>query len=106
MIHSHLDTNDPKGWFVGPWNSNVSVPIGYANQGINEKHFHKKMHEVYLIASGTSTAVVNGKETHLMRGDILVIEPGEIHTFVENSTDYLHFVVHCPFVKDDKYLVK
>lgn len=106
MILSHLDKHNPKGWSVGPWNSKVTIPFGYANQGVNEKHFHKQMHEVYLIASGTSTAVVNGAKVHLTKGDIFVVEPGEIHTFIENSTDYLHFVAHCPFVKDDKFIAE
>jgi hypothetical protein len=37
-----------------------------------------------------------------MPGDMLVVEPGESHTFVGSSPDYLHFVVQAPFVTGDK----
>jgi quercetin dioxygenase-like cupin family protein len=32
----------------------------------------------------------------LQAGDIMVVEPGEAHTFIESSPDYFHFVVHTP----------
>ena len=35
-------------------------------------------------------------------GDCLVVEPGEDHTFVSSSDEYLVFVVQTPFVKGDK----
>jgi mannose-6-phosphate isomerase-like protein (cupin superfamily) len=60
------------------------------------------MHEVYLVARGTSTALVNGVEVDLASGDILIVEPGEAHTFARSSSDHLHFVVQAPFVADDK----
>jgi mannose-6-phosphate isomerase-like protein (cupin superfamily) len=94
----------PKGWLVGPWNSEVPVAIGYANCGIDEKHRHARMFEVYLVASGESTAVVDGRELTLRTGDLLVVEPGEAHTFTGNSPDYCHFVIHTPVVKDDKHV--
>ncbi len=106
MIHSTVDKNVAKGWFVGPWNSGVPIPIGYANQGVNEKHYHAQMYEIYLVASGNSTCVVNNQEIHLKTGDILVIEPHEIHTFIESSEDYLHFVIQTPFVSGDKFEIE
>jgi hypothetical protein len=39
------------------------------------------------------------------RGDALVVEPDEIHTFVASSEDYLHFVIHAPFVQGDKVVI-
>ncbi len=99
-------SNDAKGWYLGPWNSEIEVPIGFANEGIKEKHVHHKMNEIYLIARGTSTIEVDDKEITLKEGDIIVLEPNEIHTFKDSSKDYLHFVIHTPFVKDDKELVK
>lgn len=103
MIHLGIDKDNPKGWFCGPWNSAVDIAVGYANEGINEKHHHSKMNEIYLIAKGNSTAFVSGQEIELVAGDILVVEPNEIHTFISSSPDYMHFVIHSPFVKDDKH---
>ena len=105
MIHSSIDKQNSKGWFVGPWNSDVLVPIGYANEGIDLRHYHAQMYEVYLVARGNSTAIVDDKEIKLAAGDMLVVEPHEVHTFVESSVDYLHFVIHTPFVKGDKFVV-
>ena len=96
--------DEPKGWSVGPWNSAVPIPIGYANQGINEVHYHAVMHEVYLIARGTSTALVGGQEVRLAAGDILVVEPGEVHTFLESSAEYFHFVLQTPFIPGDRHV--
>jgi hypothetical protein len=33
---------------------------------------------------------------------MLVVEPGERHTFIESAHDYLHFVVQAPFAPGDK----
>lgn len=94
-----------KGWFVGPWNSPVPVPIGWADEGVDEPHRHQQMYEVYLVARGESVAVVDGQRVPLRAGDMLLVEPGEAHTFSSSSQDYLHFVVQTPFVPGDKQLV-
>jgi mannose-6-phosphate isomerase-like protein (cupin superfamily) len=106
MIYATTDKNNLKGWFVGPWNSEVPIPVGYANEAIDVKHYHAQMYEIYLIAQGTSTAIVAGKEVDLAAGDILVVEPTEVHTFKNSSANYLHFVIHTPFIKDDKHIVE
>lgn len=106
MIHRAIEAERPKGWFAGPWNGAVPVPVGYANEGINEKHYHANMYEIYLIAKGASTAVVDGTEVRLGAGEALIVEPGEVHTFIESSQDYLHFVLQVPFVSGDKVLVE
>jgi quercetin dioxygenase-like cupin family protein len=94
--------SDGKGWFVGPWNSPVPVAIGWADRGVNHLHRHDKMCEIYLVARGRSTALVAGRTVELGPGSMLVVEPGEAHTFVHSSDDYLHFVVQAPFVPGDK----
>jgi mannose-6-phosphate isomerase-like protein (cupin superfamily) len=93
---------DGKGWFVGPWNSQVPVAIGWAERGVDDSHHHEHMNEAYLIARGHSIAVVNGRQIPLRCGDMLIVEPGETHTFIDSSDDYLHFVIQAPFVKGDK----
>ena len=102
MIHLETDFTQAKGWLLGPWDSDLSVPIGWATRGIDEPHLHAQMWEVYLVARGQSTASVAGQEVNLNAGDVLVVEPGETHTFTYSSPDYLHFVLQSPFVKGDK----
>ena len=102
MIHSKTDFTQPKGWLLGPWNSRLSIPIGWATQGIDEPHFHTQMNEVYPVARGSSTVVVSSEEVELKVGDVLVVEPGERHTFMESSSDYLHVILQSPSLKGNK----
>jgi quercetin dioxygenase-like cupin family protein len=39
---------------------------------------------------------VERETVELQAGDVLVVEPGEAHTFLESSNDYSHFVLHTP----------
>jgi quercetin dioxygenase-like cupin family protein len=105
MIHLTPDPTHPKGWFTGPWNSAVPVAIGYANEGINLSHYHAQMYEIYLVAQGESVAIVNEQRITLKAKDVLVVEPGEVHTFVDSTDDYFHFVIQTPFIPSDKCLV-
>jgi len=68
--------------------------------GVHDPHRHDQMNEVYLVARGHSLAEVDGKRIRLQAGDMLVVEPGERHTFIESSYDYLHFVVQAPFTRE------
>jgi mannose-6-phosphate isomerase-like protein (cupin superfamily) len=86
----------PKGWYLGPWNSEVMVSVGYANEGIDEPHLHTRITEIYMVARGTSQMRVEREMVTLAEGDIIVIEPGEAHTFLSSSPDYFHFVLHVP----------
>lgn len=99
---SEKTPEDGKGWFAGPWDSKVPVAVGWADRGIDLLHRHDQMWEIYLVARGESVAVVAGRTVHLGPGDMLAVEPGEAHTFIASSQDYLHFVVQAPFVKGDK----
>ncbi|MEM7126863.1 MAG: cupin domain-containing protein [Chloroflexota bacterium] len=102
MNHLHADTTEAKGWYAGPWDSSVPVALGYANEGIDIAHHHETMFEIYLVAQGESVAIVDGIRVSLKARDVLVVEPGEVHTFVESTDDYFHFVVQTPFVPGDK----
>jgi len=96
MRIERADRASDKGWYVGPWNSDVPVPIGYANAGIDEPHVHRDMFEVYLVARGTSVIRVEQESVELSMGDVVVVEPGEAHTFLSSSDDYYHFVFQAP----------
>ncbi|MFT3853101.1 MAG: cupin domain-containing protein [Ilumatobacteraceae bacterium] len=91
-----------KGWFAGPWDSPVPIAVGYSDRAVDELHVHRQTYEIYVVARGTSIAVVDGVETRLRTGDMLVVEPGERHAMRDSSADYLHFVVQAPFVVGDK----
>ncbi len=92
----HIEIDHPKGWFAGPWNSELPISVGFANCAIDEPHLHTRITEIYLVASGISEMRVEGETLHLERGDAVVISPGEAHTFLSSSADYMHFVIHTP----------
>ena len=85
-----------KGWYAGPWDSELTIPIGYANAGIDEPHVHSNTFEIYLVAQGHSVIRVEHESVQLTMGDVLIVEPGEAHSFLDSSDDYYHFVVHAP----------
>ena len=74
----------------------AQVAVGWADRGVNHPHRHDHMCEIYLVARGESTAVVNGRRIELAPGSMLVVEPAEAHTSWNSSHDYLHFVVQAP----------
>ena len=85
-----------KGWSVGAWNSSLPIAIGFANQGIDEPHVHLQITEIYLVARGEAEIRIERETLKLRIGDILVVEPGEAHTFISSSPEYFHFVIHAP----------
>jgi mannose-6-phosphate isomerase-like protein (cupin superfamily) len=96
MRVERADPTVGKGWCFGPWNADLAVSVGYANEGIDEPHVHQRITEVYMVARGSSEMRVEQKTVALNAGDTIVIEPGEAHTFLSSSSEYLHFVIHTP----------
>ena len=85
-----------KGWYVGTWNGTFPFPVGYAEAGIDDPHVHTRVTEVFLIARGRAELRVEGETVTVRQGDMVVVEPGEAHTFLSSTPDYLHFVIHLP----------
>lgn len=96
MRIAHADGSVAKGWYLGPWDSDLGVSVGYANQGVDEPHLHRQMAEVYMIAHGKAEMRVESTTVVLAEKDIIVIEPGEAHTFLSSSPDHFHFVIQTP----------
>jgi mannose-6-phosphate isomerase-like protein (cupin superfamily) len=96
MRHEQADHQAEKGWFIGPWNSELTISVGYANKGIDEPHVHSEISEIYLVARGTAVIRSEQQSITLQPGDVLIVEPGEAHTFLSSSPDYFHFVIHTP----------
>ncbi len=94
-----IATTDPavaKGWYWGPWNTDLTISVGFANTGVDEPHLHRRMTEIYLIACGTATIRVETETLALSAGQVITIEPGEAHTFLVSSEDHFHFVIQVP----------
>jgi quercetin dioxygenase-like cupin family protein len=91
-----------KGWYAGPWNSDLGISVGYANQGIPEPHYHTRITEIYLVACGSAEIRINQQNITLHPGNMLILEPGEAHTFLHSSSDYFHFVIHTPGLQGEE----
>lgn len=97
-----------KGWFIGNFEpslmktNDVEVAVKEYNKGDREaKHYHKRATEFTIITSGR--VKMNGVE--YVKGDIIVIEPGEATDF-ECLEDYTqNVVVKIPGANDDKFLL-
>lgn len=96
MRIERAQSREAKGWYAGPWDSTLAISLGYANVGIDEPHLHKVTTEIYLVARGSCEMRVGREVLHLEANDVVVVEPGEPHTFVTSSADYFHFVIHTP----------
>ena len=101
MRIEQADKSTAKGWYLGPWNSDLNASIGYANEGIDEPHLHRRMTEVYLMARGVTHVRVERETIVLSAGQVIVVEPGEAHTFLSSSPDHFHFVIQIPGLKGE-----
>jgi quercetin dioxygenase-like cupin family protein len=79
---------------AGPWESPLPVGIGYANEAIDEPHRHRRTIEIFLIATGEVTAVVDGEDLRLHPGDVLIVEPNEVRSLRDATSTYRAFVLH------------
>jgi mannose-6-phosphate isomerase-like protein (cupin superfamily) len=104
VILANADGWDAEKWFVGPWNSALPAAISFGGHAGPTAHAHDEMFEIYLVANGAATIEVDGGSATLSPGQILVVEPGEVHRFTDSTPDYRHFVVQTPFVAGDKRL--
>jgi mannose-6-phosphate isomerase-like protein (cupin superfamily) len=105
MRLAQADLTAAKGRYAGPWNTDLPIAIGYANAGIDEPHVHAQITEIYIVARGTSEIRVEQETVTLRAGNMIIVEPGEAHTFLSNSPDYFHVVLHTPALSNDKQLV-
>lgn len=82
------------------------------NIGITGKHYHKKTTEVYHLLSGELTLEVKEKgkkqkKIQLQSGDVLVLQPFDIHKIIKAS-DKNELIVTCvpDWRKDDEISVE
>jgi mannose-6-phosphate isomerase-like protein (cupin superfamily) len=102
MLYKQANLIDDKGWYAGPWDSNLSISVGFANKGIDQPHVHSRITVIYLVASGTAEIRVEKQTVTLSAGDMIIVDPNEAHTFLSSSPDYYHFVIHTPGLSGEK----
>ena len=68
-----------------------------------QAHYHEVMEENFYILEGTITIVVDGKPHVLNPGQLIHIEPGEVHYVTNKSSSVVRMVASlAPFKDGDK----
>lgn len=91
-----------KGWPIGPWNSSAPYAVGWARQPRDEIHLHEHVSETYIVVQGSGTLVIGAERLSVGAGEVIFIEPGEYHGWVDSSPDFLMLMVHYPVDPADK----
>jgi mannose-6-phosphate isomerase-like protein (cupin superfamily) len=56
-------------------------------------HYHEDMSEVFMIIEGSTEMTVGEIRVMLSKGDLVVVEPGEVHTMTNTSGQPLEYIV-------------
>ena len=58
-------------------------------------HYHKEIEEIYFVSGGSGIMWLDGKEKKVVKGDAIVIKPGERHSIHNNTEEELRLIVTC-----------
>lgn len=61
----------------------------------SDSHFHKNSDESYLILSGRAAMQINNEHFELGPGEVVLIEPMDIHQITNRSNEDLVFLAAC-----------
>ena len=95
-------TNETKGWAIGPWNTSANYAVGWACQPRDQVHQHERVSETYIVVRGRGTLIVGEDRHSLDEGEVVYIEPGEYHGWLDTSPDFLMVMIHHPVDPLDK----
>ena len=91
----------PKYLMKGPRMNFALVQFGPGEDF--KAHYHNVMEENFFILEGEIDIVVDGKVNHLKAGDLIHIEPGEVHYCINNSSAKVKMVsTLAPYQEVDK----
>lgn len=86
--------------------------VSFDNIGVTGRHYHIKLEEVYLILSGEIIVEVKEKgenicrRVELKRGDVLLLQPGDVHKIIETSKENKLLVFCIPdWQEEDEIIV-
>lgn len=104
MLISNLKNAGKDGWYIGDFDSAIikstEVEVCYqtTKKGYTDHHYHTKCTEILLVTKGK--AIING--TKVKKGDIIVINQGEINDLVTVTKKFTVVGVKIPAGGDDK----
>jgi len=70
-------------------------------------HYHNVMEENFFVLEGTVTIVVDGKAHTLNQGQLIHIEPAEVHYVINRSSSIVRMIASlAPYTESDKVEVE
>ncbi len=71
---------------------------------VAKNHYHKVQTEIFYFLNNNGYFVVNGEKISVKTGDIIVIEPNDMHEVVNNSDDdFLYMAFKLNYNEQDSY---
>ncbi len=83
------------------WQSPQLANLTFSHGEYGEFEFLPHFHEYYIfqiVEQGTNVGICQGKKFHLQPGDVLMMNPGEIHTGASADRHWLRYQGICPEV--------
>jgi mannose-6-phosphate isomerase-like protein (cupin superfamily) len=85
---------------------NLAV-AGFQPGSVGDRHYHRKMEEIFHITSGEGVIEIDGEEIKAVPGVTVVIPVGKWHSMKASGTQPLEFIAACspphPHNQDDVY---
>jgi mannose-6-phosphate isomerase-like protein (cupin superfamily) len=69
--------------------ADIIIPAGVEVK----RHHHPVAEEIYYITSGEGIMTINGASRRVGRGDAIVIEPGDVHKFLNDTKADVRMIV-------------
>ena len=89
-------------WHVSGSNIPIQLGVKTVNSPIGSSHFHRTMHEYFLVLEGKICLSLEGKDVELDKGDLLIIDPCESHAMISKSSDAKYVLLMPKAVPNDK----
>jgi dTDP-4-dehydrorhamnose 3,5-epimerase-like enzyme len=102
-IEPYMRREDARGKLIGLMNEGLWEEFNYLETGAGQvrgNHYHAQTLELFFIIDGEIDIVIvrpDGEviNDHLVAGDMVLIEPGETHTFYcLTNTRWINFLTH------------
>lgn len=69
-----------------------------------ESHHHKEQTEIFYFLTENGYWIINGEKLSFKKGDVLVVEPHDKHTAINNTKeDYIYLAFKFNYSQDDLY---
>jgi mannose-6-phosphate isomerase-like protein (cupin superfamily) len=69
--------------------ADIIIPAGVEVK----RHHHPVAEEIYYITAGEGIMTINGASRRVGKGDAIVIEPGDVHKFLNDTKADVHMIV-------------